>query len=374
MFRSGLILCLAAAVTSPAFPASQEDINSLLGHSEELYYQAKFRESLELLTSLDGTLQEDRDHKPERIRIKLQLALSHLGLDEIEKAKANFVDMCELEPNCSIDENKYAPKVLALFEEALKGAADQAFQRGVDAYTANDLPAAVKSFRHALVLSPKHALSTQYLTLVLDKMRLAVEQKTLEWRKNFQAGDQTLSAANYRELESLNFDGIADPGLEQIRTAYRNSLSASLQAWERACRAGDTNGVERLRRQASTALPDPAIGQDLLSRMASCAAKPCVPMDVQSVMRRVKTSSEPDISLNLQRSLLTPAARTVQVSARIDESGAVVVLSVRGQSRAINDAVSSAVGKWTFSPTIIDNESRCVETVLPIVITPSGSD
>jgi hypothetical protein len=132
--------------------------------------------------------------------------------------------------------------------------------------------------------------------------------------------------------------------------------------------------MERTRREAELILPNSAIAQDLTSQMASCTSKPCVRMEVQSVMRRLKTSLEPEIPSDQRRSLQTLVARTVQVNARIDESGDVSVLSVRGLNRAIGDAVSSSVEKWKFFPTVIENESRCVETVFSIVLPASGSN
>jgi len=127
--------------------------------------------------------------------------------------------------------------------------------------------------------------------------------------------------------------------------------------------------MDRLRRDAGLMLPDPAIGQDLMDQMATCSAQPCVRMDVEMAMVRVKSSNQPDIPQVLQRSL-DNRARTVRVEARIEENGDVAVLTVLGENTAINDVVRSAVEKWKFAPAIIKNETRCVETVFPIVIAP----
>jgi hypothetical protein len=86
-------------------------------------------------------------------------------------------------------------------------------------------------------------------------------------------------------------------------------------------------------------------------------------------MLHLKRSNQPEIPPVLQKSL--DHAQTVQVEARIQENGDVAVLAVRGENMAINDVVRSSVEKWQFSPTIVENESRCVDTVFPIVITPS---
>jgi len=382
MFRTALVFLLAAVLAPPLFSVPQKDINAILGDSEDLYFQAKFRESLELLVSLDDRLRQDHDHTAQRARVKLQIALSYLGLDQVEKAKASLVEMCALEPNCAIDADDYSPKVLTLFQEARAEAlgdarlraAEQAYRSGMESSEANDMVAAVERFRQALQLNPQHVQSAQYLTLALEKLHVVVDQKVLEWRKDFDSGNHTQAAADYRELERLNLDGIGDPALQEIRAAYRNRVTTSLQAWNSACKSGDAGGMERAHREADLILPNSTVAQDLTSQMASCTAKPCVRMDVQSVMRRVKTSVEPEIPSDQRRALQNLVARTVQVNARIDETGDVSVLSVRGLNRAIGDAVSSSVEKWKFFPTVIENESRCVETVFSIVLPASGSN
>jgi uncharacterized membrane protein len=85
----------------------------------------------------------------------------------------------------------------------------------------------------------------------------------------------------------------------------------------------------------------------------------------------MKTAQQPQIPVALQKSLDNARARNILVEARIEEDGDVAVLTVLGENVAINDVVRSAVEKWKFSPAIVENEKRCVETVFPIVITPS---
>jgi hypothetical protein len=191
----------------------------------------------------------------------------------------------------------------------------------------------------------------------------------MEWGKNFDARDLNQAAARYRELVNLNVEGAADPAIEQIRTEYRKAIAASTQEWDAACRSRSMAALDRLRRDTDLMLPDRAIGQDLVDQMATCSAKPCVRMDVEMAMLRVKGSNQPEIPVALQRTL--DHARTVRVEARIEENGDVAVLTVLGENMAINEVVRGAVEKWKFSPAIVENEKRCVETVLPIVITPS---
>jgi len=116
-------------------------------------------------------------------------------------------------------------------------------------------------------------------------------------------------------------------------------------------------------------LPDQSLGEDLLRQMETCASKTCLRQTAETALLRVKSSREPEIPFALEKILQRPSTRTVRVEARIDETGDVTVLSLRGENPTINDAVRSAVTKWKFVPVVLENKARCVETVFPIVIT-----
>jgi hypothetical protein len=103
------------------------------------------------------------------------------------------------------------------------------------------------------------------------------------------------------------------------------------------------------------------------------ATLPCIVMDVHAAMLRVKSTVQPEFPVTLRRSLST-SPHTVSVEARIEQNGDVTVLKVRGENEAINKAVLGAVGRWKFSPAIVESEPRCVETVFPIVVTSPGPD
>ena len=311
-----------------------------------MYYDAKFKESLELLIPFDKSIQARRGDLTQTVRLKLQLALDYLALGDAKSAKDHFAEMCTLNPKCSIDVEKYPPKVLNLFEEAkaahkdngcrmicdslkshlakgdaeataqqlstatdeerrcgcvvelLRTAADQFFYDGSEAYAKDDFTIAAKHFHDALKLDPDLVLAVEYLSLTRAKLRLAADQKLLEWRKNFQAGNVRQAAADYGELVTLNVEGAADGAIEQIRTEYRKALAASKQDWDAACRNLNTIDMDRLRRDAGLMLPDATIGRDLIDQMATCSAKPCVRMDVEKAMLHVKSSNQPEIPLS----------------------------------------------------------------------------
>ena len=376
MFRYVFVFWLAAMFGPSSFSPLQEDVGAVLARSEALYYEAKYTESIAVLTALDNSLKSSTVSVEQKAKVKFQLALAYFAMNEVGKAKAHIGDMCALNPKCSIDPQNYPPKVLALFdtakEEYEKNAAEQLYQQGMEAYKRNELAEAMTTFREALRRDPEHAFAAQYLALTHDMLRFAVNQKVLDWRREFNAGNLALASAGYRQLVALNVEGVGDAALDQIRTEVRKVVTPSVEAWKRACGAGDAVTMNQVRSRAAEMLPDPAIGQDLLDQMSICTVKPCVNLDANAAMLRVRTSTRPEIPSSLLRTLKNSLGQTVRVQVKIDEKGDVSVFAARGDNAAINDAVRRAVEKWKFSPFFVEGEPRCVETVFPIGVTSSG--
>ena len=286
----------------------QDDTAGALARAQTLYYQARFKESIALLLPLDSALQSQPERLSEKINIKLQLALAHIGLSETSSARSRFAEICELNPEYSLDAQHYAPKVISLFEDAkeeremvkcqpvcseadrllaagdidglltlinspaakcpcLAAAATDAaarfYQAGVDAYKKNDFSIALQNFRNAVRFQPGHQLSGSYIELILNQLRLAAERSVLEWRAAFEAREFAAAAATYRLVEAANSEGSSLEALEKIRTGYRQQLSPLIESSKRACSIGDTRTVEEIRHQAEELLPDPGIREEL---------------------------------------------------------------------------------------------------------------
>jgi tetratricopeptide (TPR) repeat protein len=414
-FLNFFIFSLAILPVPGARQEPKQDVGEVLARSEALYYDANFKEALGLLLPLDQALRTEAGHLQEKGRVKLQLALVYVALEDTGKAKAVFGEMCSLGTECSIDTQKYPPKVVSLFEEAkaatsdrrctviceplkkridagdLSGfmeqlpgaeqsgcgcvadlkqdAAEEAYEQGLDSYKKDSLPDALKHFTEALKLDPDHAKASQYAVLTREKLSVSVSQKVIDWHNDFGASSFAKAREDFDQLLSLNADGTAEGELKQMRAEYRKALTASVEQWNEACSSADTVRMSSVRSRASGMLPDPSIAQDLLDQMLTCKSKACIRMDTQKAMTFLRTSKRPEISPETLKSL--KRAVEVQVSTRIEENGNVTVLSVRGENTVINDAVKLAVQKWKFSPSTLDNEARCVETVFPFAISPS---
>ena len=386
----------------------QNETSAILARAEMLYFEARFRESIDLLLPLDSALRSDTDRPQEKINVKLQLALDHIGLTETSQAKIRFAELLAVDPAYSLDPQRFSDKVISLFEEAKEehgaatcrtmcseagrllengdvralvakiesggtdcaclqatalDAADHSYEQGAALYKQDDLSGALEDFRTALKLNPEHALAATYIELTHGKLLLAADRLLLEWRANFDAHAFGLAAAVYHRLQSFNIEGSATLALDQMRGQYRQALSDLIETSKRACAAGDAVTMENLRRQAAELLPDPAIGQDLLTQMTTCVQKGCLQMSAQLALVRLRTRVNPQIP-----TASAFGSMSVRVKARIDEQGNVTVEETLGGNPVIRSAVQKAVEQWKFLPAIVDREPRCVETEIPILI------
>src|SRR6187549_3154394 len=114
----GYVLSLLMLI-QPASPLVQkDDIKESLARAEALYYEAKFSDSIQLLTRVSDELQFRPDRLADKVSAKLQLALAHIGLNETEKAKSYLVEMYTLDPNTTLDPQQFSPKVISLASDA----------------------------------------------------------------------------------------------------------------------------------------------------------------------------------------------------------------------------------------------------------------
>jgi tetratricopeptide (TPR) repeat protein len=433
MFRSVIAIALIVFSQQTAGAAGQsphDDVREALTSASALYFEAKFQESIDLLLPLDDKLQTESGPVQEKTGVKLQLALAYIGLNDASHAKSSFDELFAIDPDYSLNTNEYPPKVVTLAEEAKADqskarterkcdatrkllesenaagladqilpmrstcpdlgifafkAADAAYKKGIDAYKREELADAIRQFRSALKLNPDHEFAAQYTELVQQKLRVSADRVFLEWRKNFDAGAYSSAASSYRKLQSLNVESGLAPMLDQTRSEYRQVLVAFADSWNRACQSGDAPGMETIRRRATDLLPESSIGEDILGRM-TCAPRPavqaaaapaasssqgCVAMDFQLAMVRLKTRVDP-VAPPVVYPLLRRGSLTVRAKIRIDQTGKVTVLETLGENAFLNEAVRGALERWKFSPAIVHNETRCVETEIPIAISLDG--
>ena len=140
MFLSVLALSLVLSVQTIEKTPLEDEVNDALAHAAALYYDARFKESIELLLRIDELLQLKTDHVREKIDVKLHLALDHIGLNENMEAKLSLSDLYALDADYRLDPQQFSPKVLALAEEA-RAEADEVRCRRVHDDAAKQLEA-----------------------------------------------------------------------------------------------------------------------------------------------------------------------------------------------------------------------------------------
>lgn len=391
---------------------AQADVANALNRAERLYYDAQFEETIAVLNPIDASLQPQPALLDEKVRIKVLLALAYIGLNENGKAKSLFKEVSELDANFSLSSEKFSANVIALFDEAKAeqtedscrqicqsvnrsldahdlaavleyvktgpddctclraaalDAAELAYTEGVKSFQENDFGDSLLKFRTASELNPEHELARQYLEFTTAKLRLIADATLLEWRKNIDARQFALAVVNYRQLQSSNLEGIANSQLNQMRTAYRELLSRSIEGWKRACDDGDSTAMRNLWTQAMDVLPDRDLAETILDEM-KCAKKFCLWTDATAAMTHLITRVEPAIPAAVRRAVEASAPTTVYAHVRIDENGDVDVIETQGIHAGLRDAVRTAVEQWKFAPAGKDNPQRCEETILPVVI------
>ena len=117
MSRTILALLLIVSVGRSTWSSPADHVTETLARAEALYYEADFNKSIEILSQLDEQLQSQSGHQKEKISVKMQLALSYLGLNNNVQAKAYFQELYALDLNHVLDPQEFSPKVIQLAEQ-----------------------------------------------------------------------------------------------------------------------------------------------------------------------------------------------------------------------------------------------------------------
>jgi len=310
----GYVVTLLMLVQSANPLAPKDDIKANLDRAEDLYYEAKFNDSIQLLMRVNDELQGRPDRLADKVNTKLQLALANIGLNDTEKAKSYFIEMYTLDPNATLDPQKFSPRVIALAGEAktamtrvrcqaigddarnsLKSgnaaavrkllvspdikcidmvaigpeAADLLYKAGMDSYKNSDYPNALLNFQSALKFSPKHDLAGQYVELAQGRMQVAEDRALIQWQKNFDAHNMKDAAAQFRLISSYN-DNKSSQAVRQASDQYRKALTGLVDSWNKTCPTGDMDAMNEIRNQITELLPDPNFGEDIRATMKPC--------------------------------------------------------------------------------------------------------
>src|SRR5438874_3366953 len=118
MLRYVLVLFLILSAISPVLAVPADEVTETMSRAESLYYEAKFKDAIQLLQHADELLRPAANRMPEKINVKVQLALALIGLNDITQAKASLRDVYAIDADYRMDAEQFPPKVLALADEA----------------------------------------------------------------------------------------------------------------------------------------------------------------------------------------------------------------------------------------------------------------
>src|SRR5262245_58095522 len=120
MFRNVFVLLFMLLFSRSAWSITPDEVSEVLGRAEALYYEADFTKSIQLLSPVDELLRSQPEMVREKIGVKLQLALAYVGLNDNANASLCFRQVYELDPEYSMDRQRFSPKVVALADDAMK--------------------------------------------------------------------------------------------------------------------------------------------------------------------------------------------------------------------------------------------------------------
>jgi tetratricopeptide (TPR) repeat protein len=292
-----------------------------------------------------------------------------------------------------LDETKFAPKVVELFNEAKAApdvrpatnndAAESLYAEAIEAYVGGDFPRALTKIQSVLALNPQHHLAAEYLVLIDNRFRIFIEQLTLEWRAQFKSGNFAAAEENYRQLLSMNVEGRANTSLDQVRSEYRRAVADMAKAWTEACGMQDQATMDSIRKAANHLLPEASIAPDILDQMNNCSARRtsniepagtteslpdvfdgCLENPSSVALVRLKSRVEPRLPVELRGKRRVE----VQVTVKIDAAGNTRVYQVHTGSMPLTRAVVAAVDQWKFYPATYNDRPKCVETEFPVVL------
>jgi len=405
--RIVFVVLIVLSISLPGRSAPADELSDMLTRAESLYYEADFAKSIELLLRVDELLREPGQLQ-QKAHVKLQLALAFMGLNDRTRAKAYLDELYALDSDHYIDPQMFSPKVIQLADEAkaeqnqlrcrslLEKAQEQLrignadavvkvirsgeakcsglaalypklgdvfFKEGQEAYKKSQMTEALQKFREAVRADPKHELAAQYLDLARSKLEIASDFAFLTWRKDFDAGELSLAAHDYREVLSRS----SAEKIEDVRTEYRRVLSGLVDSWNRACAANDVATMEEIRLRVNALLPEPSFAEDVLAKIRTCTPTGCIQMSAGSALARLRNRVDPQFpSLMVSQIKISPM--TFRVKARINESGDIATSKVEGGNPILHKMVQDAFNQWKFSPAIWEGEARCVDTEIPIVV------
>ena len=424
--RTHQIVFLSFAIVSGPICAvrvhAQQSSSAELAKAESFYQARQFQESLILLTELEKRIGADPQRANDLVKVKLYMGLAYMGLNQTDQAKSRFIEICKLDNKFSINVEDFPADAVALYNEAKASCtvtqrpttatanmsiAQSTFLRGKELYEKGQFTDALKYFTVVLALDTSHDVAREYADLVKQRLDLIADRGYMEWRTSFDARQYDKAASTYTRIRG-DQQLIGGNVTTQIESEYRKALSGLADSMRQACSGQEPYKVDEIWNEALNVASGLSFASDALAQVRPCSTRgdtrasisaatvisaatlastnvagspaatgaiptadrnpqralECVMGDPLLAMTKLKTRVNPYLDPNLQP-FIGRGIRVV-VSVQIDEQGEVRVKRVDQANSRIAEAIKSAVEQWKFNPTVIDGQTRCVETDLPI--------
>jgi tetratricopeptide (TPR) repeat protein len=401
-FAVMVLIVSTLAVHQLGQEAPRDAVLESLTAAQSLYYRAQFTEAFILLEQIEEQLRGDASRKDVFRRLKLLQALTHVALDERSDAAQRFKELLAIEPQLSLDEREYGPKVRTVFDEAkrnaltdrcrescsqcesavnagdLQGAArilesiraececarrisalvtDGFVRRGKAAAEVGDFARALQEFLRAQEADPSNPALFEYSARAEVDLQRTLNAAYTEWSRYFQLRDFTRAKTVYERVLLLGGEGHAQTAA-QIRAEYARLAESYSKAWSQACVVADPLALDFLRQDVRAIDPSGNFNAQILEQVQSCPQLDCRTVHSNVALAQLRSRVYPWIDDSLR-----PYKSRIAVKVRIDEKGhvAVVDLDNPGGNRVVSQVVRDAVRQWKFDPALSAG-SACVVT------------
>lgn len=117
-FRIFTLVLLA----SPGLAATPATPEPQLGTGVQQVESGDLEGAVSTLQAVVERLRARSDRSPDLVRAYIYLGIAHVGLNDVDTARARFRDALALDPRRRLSDSDFSPKVVAVFEEARRDA------------------------------------------------------------------------------------------------------------------------------------------------------------------------------------------------------------------------------------------------------------
>jgi hypothetical protein len=117
-------------LASPGLAVPPATLEPQLGTGVQQVESGDLEGAVSTLQAVVERLRARSDRSPELVRAYIYLGIAHVGLNDVDAARARFRDALALDPRRRLNDSDFPPKVVAVFEEARRDAPTSMVPKG----------------------------------------------------------------------------------------------------------------------------------------------------------------------------------------------------------------------------------------------------